>query len=339
LLAACAGTGNANPGATRNTPASSAQPSPTSALAFRCNLPISSDAFSNQQAGFVAIPSGAFTPDSSAALTYDTGTSRYRTAQSPALYGDSGTPSYDVALRRWLPVAWQQVLPDGSAYAYTREASPTRSRNEIHLVDVGSGRDRMIFNQDAYHVVAYQPEGVYVDYHLNGTDASSGLWLLNPTSGALKAYPTGRQGTWTRVAAGAAWSYSLNGSRFGSTSFARLDLLTGAVATWFSVTSPQPLGQPGSKSLRLIGLERDDPLVEVYSDEQNPEVWRLTAPNQATRLPEVPLGGMSPPASVTDSHGLWLIGSMGGVYLYSGVAADQVAAAPNANYVAAGACH
>src|SRR2546423_8995957 len=98
LLAACAGTGNANPGATRNTPASSVQASPTSALAFRCNLPISSDAFSKQQAGFVAIPSGAFTPDSTAALTYDTGTSRYRTAQSPALYGDSGTPSYDVAL-------------------------------------------------------------------------------------------------------------------------------------------------------------------------------------------------------------------------------------------------
>src|SRR5205823_469138 len=323
-----------------NTPASSAQASPTSALAFRCNLPISSDAFSQQQAGFVAIPSGAFTPDSTAALTYDTGTSRYRTAQSPALYGDSGTPSYDVALRRWLPVAWQQVLPDGSAYAYTREASPTRSRNEIHLVDVGSARDRMIFNQDAYHVVAYQPEGVYVDYHLNGTDASSGLWLLNPTSGALKAFPAGRQATWMRIAGGAAWSYSVDGNRFGSSSLARLDLATGQLATRIrDVSSTSP--EPGSKSIRLLGVNGSETLVQVYIDEHTSEVWRLTGPGQATRLSDIPLGALSPPFTVTDSHGMWLIAGDGAVYLYAGKAFDRVAVAPTnttPGYAVAGRC-
>jgi len=292
-----------------------------------------------QQGGFISLPSGTFTPDPNSGMTYDATSQRTGTTQSPVLYGDGGL-TYDRSYRRWLPVSWAKVLPDGSAYVYTREASPTQVRNEIHLVTVATASDRIISNQDAYHAIAYQPEGIYVDYHLNGTDASHGLWLLDPANGSLRTYPSGQSATWDRIAAGAAWSYSPTGNRFGSNMFARLDLNSGVVTTWFSVASPSP-PEPGFKTIRVLGFDGSDPLVQVYVDEHTSEIWRLSAPGQATRLPDVPLGVFSPPISVTDTHGTWLIAGDGNVYLYSGSGFSRVAAAPSGptpGPMVAGAC-
>ena len=248
--------------------------------------------------------------------------------------------TYDRPFKRWLPVSWALVLPDGSAYAYTREAKPTPIRNEIHVVDVATGNDRVIYNQGSYHVVAYQPDGIYLDNHLNGTDASNGLWRLDPVSGSLKAYPLGRQATWGWIAAGSAWSYSVNGNRFGSNSFNRLDLSTGAVETWFTVAAPEPPA-PGSKSIRAIGFDGSHPLVQVYVDERTSEIWRLSAAGQAAQLPNLALGALSPPSSVADSHGTWLIAGDGNVYLYADSTFTRQTAAPswvNDWYVVSGAC-
>jgi hypothetical protein len=311
-LAGCGGGSTAG-----STPTQSATATATTAL--NCRLPISTD--SGQQAGFLSIPSGTYAVDPSAASS-------------------SSGLSYDRPYHRWLPVSWAQVLPDGSAYAYTREASPTQSRNEIHLVDVATGTDRVIYNQGSYHVLAYQPDGIYLDNHLNGTDAANGLWLLNPTSGSLKAYPAGRQATWGWIGAGGAWSYSPDGNRFGSNSFARLDLSTGAVETWFQVASPPP-PEPGSKTIRLLGFEGSHPLVQVYVDDHTSEIWRLIAAGQATRLPDLALGPLSPPSSVADSHGTWLIAGDGGVYLFANGAFTKVASAPaiaSGWYIASGTC-
>ena len=336
VLAACSGGQPTSGGA----PSAKATATTTPAAALHCKLPVTAGQTASQQAGFISFPSGSFAADASSGTSYEIATMRYRTTQSPVLYGDSSSGTYDTAAGRWLPVAWTQVLPDGSAYAYTREASPTQSRNEIHVVDVATAHDRVVFNQSAYHVIAYTPEGIYVDFHLNGTDASSGLWLLDPTSGALKAFPAGRQATWMRIAGGAAWSYSVDGNRFGSSSFARLDLATGQLATWFRVVSPTP-PEPGSKSIRLVGVNGSEAVVQVYIDEHTSEVWRLTGPGQATRLSDIPLGALSPPFTVTDSHGMWLIAGDGAVYLYAGKAFDRVAVAPTnttPGYAVAGRC-
>lgn len=269
---------------------------------------------------------------------------RYRTAQAPVLYGDSGAPTYDGAYRLWLPVTAAQILPDGSAYVYTREANPTQVRNEIHLVSVATGVDRVIYNNDAYHALSYQPEGIYLDYHLNGTDGAHGLWLLNPTTQSLKAFPAGARAWWAAVVGGGAWSYSVDGNRFGSTSFARLDLSTGVVTTWFSASSQVPPPQPGSKIVRAIGFDGSlHPLVEVFVVGGTSEVWLLSAPGQATRLTGLPLLDVIPPMGVTDSHGTWAVGA-DGVYLYAGSGFRRVAAAPPFtgivadNYTIAGAC-
>jgi hypothetical protein len=269
---------------------------------------------------------------------------RYKTVQAPVLYGDSGSPTYDGAYRRWLPVTAAQVLPDGSAYVYTREATPTQFRNEIHIVNVTTGADRVIYNNDAYDALSYQPEGIYLYYHLNGTDGDHGLWLLNPTTQSLKAFPGGAQAWWAAVVGGGAWSYSVDGNRFGSTSFARLDLSTGVVATWFSASSQAQPPQPGFKSVRAIGFDGSlDPLVEVFVDGGMSEIWLLSAPGQATKLNGLPLLDFIPPLGVTDSHGTWVVGA-DGVYLYAGSAFQRVAAAPPftgivaGNYTIAGAC-
>lgn len=313
VLTACGGTTTgANP-----TPGSAA--ASASAAALNCRLPISH--VSGQQAGFLSISSGKFTPDPSA------GTS-------------TNGITYDRLQKRWLPVRWAQVLPDGSAYAYAREASPTPFRNEIHVVDVATGSDRVVYNQGAYNVVAYLPDGIYVDHHLSGTDGSNGLWLLDPASGSLKAYPSGQQATWGWIAAAGAWSYSPDGNRFGSNTFERLDLATGAVETWFQVASPQPPA-PGSKSIRVLGFDGSHPLVQVYVDDHTSEIWRLIAPGQATRLPDLALGPLSPPSSVADSHGTWLIAGDGGVYLYANAAFTRVASAPSVQggwYIVSGTC-
>jgi hypothetical protein len=336
LLAACGGQATVKPS---SSPAATPSTSP-SATALNCSLPVAlAMSGPTQQGGFISLPSGTFTTDPNSGMSYDATSRRTGSTQSPVLYGDGGM-TYDRPYRRWLPVSWAQVLADGSAYVYTREASPTQFRNEIHLVTVATGSDRIITNQDAYHAIAYQPEGIYVDHHLNGTDASSGLWLLDPASGSLKAYPSGQQATWARIAGGAAWSYSLTGNRFGSNAFARLDLNTGNVTTWFSVASPSP-PEPGFKTIRVLGFDGSDPLVQVYIDEHTSEIWRLSAPGQATRLPDVPLGVLSPPFSVTDTHGTWLIAGDGNVYLGSGSGFTRVAAAPSGatpGAMVAGAC-
>lgn len=330
LLAACGGA-----------EATSKPTSSPSAAILNCSLPVAlAMSGPTQQGGVISVPSGSFSADASSGMAYDVASQRTRTTQSPVLYGESGAMTYDRPYRRWLPVSWAQMLPDGSAYVYTREANPTQFRNEIHLVTVATASDRIISNNDAYHAIAYQPQGIYVDYHLNGTDASHGLWLLDPATGSLKAYPSAQPATWARIAAGAAWSYSPTGNRFGSNTFARLDLSTGAVTSWFSVASPSP-PEPGFKTIRVLGFDGSKPLIQVYVDEHTSEIWRLSAPGQAARLPDIPLGVLTPPFSVTDAHGTWLIAGDNGVYLYRGSGFARVAAGPagpTPGAMVAGAC-
>jgi hypothetical protein len=306
-----------------------------------CRLPVAQTGFGNTElAGFISLPSGTFEPDAGSGIASDAGANRTRTLQAPVLYGDGGA-TYDRTHRRWLPVARVQALPDGSAYVYTREANPTQFRNEIHLVNVATGTDRVIYNQGPYDALTYDVEGVYVTYHLNGTDAAHGLWLLDPTTQSLKAFPSGTRASWAAVAAGGAWSYSVDGNRFGSSSFARLDLATGTVTTWFSVPSPAQVPEPGSKTVLVIGFDKNQhPLVVVYVEGSAPEVWLVNAPGQATKLVGLQLAQFTPQLGATDSRGTWIVGA-DGVYLFNDSGFHRVASAPpgwTADYTIAGAC-
>ncbi len=343
LVAGCATANKPVPGPSSNSPAASiaASGSPD-AGAISCRLPVAgANAGNGTPLGFIELPSGAFQADSTTGIVYDSAARVPKTTQTPVLYGDSGA-TYDRAAGRWVPVAPAQVLGDGSAYVYTREASATQAVNEIHLVNVATATDRIIYNQGAYDAIAYRPEGIYLVHHLNGTDAANGLWLLDPVSGSIKGYPAGAQGTWIAIAAGGAWSYSVDGNRFGSSGFARLDLGTGTVATWYTATSSVQPPQSGSRVVRVIGFDRGEhPIVEIYTLGGNtPEVWLLTSPSQATRVRGLTLGDYTPPPGVTDIHGAWVVG-LDGVYLYGGNGSQRMAAAPPGwmpDYSVAGGC-
>jgi len=341
--------------ATANKPAATTAPSPSGSVlasatssatpaagAISCRLPVAgSNTGNGTPLGFIQLPSGTFQADSTTAIVYDSAAQVSKTTQTPVLHGDSGA-TYDRAAARWLPVAPAQVLADGSAYVYTREASPNQAVNEIHLVNVATATDRIIYNQGAYDAIAYRPEGVYLAHHLNGTDAANGLWLLDPVSGSLKPYPAGAQSSWIAIAGGGAWSYSVDGNRFGSSSFARLELGSGTVATWYTASSSVQPPQSGSRVVRVIGFDREnDPIVEIYTLGGNsPEVLLLTGPSQATTVSGLTLGDYTPPPSVTDNHGAWVVG-LDGVYLYGGKSFQRMAAAPpgwRPDYSVAGAC-
>ena len=106
--------------------------------------------------------------------------------------------SYDSDQHRWVPVPREWVSPDGSSYAYA-VIQPGAAQG-VHIVDVRTGSDRVIpgtsGDPDArgshFGVVAYQLDGVY----LNRVSqlGANGLWLLNPTTGAITQVSTDAPG-------------------------------------------------------------------------------------------------------------------------------------------------
>ncbi len=95
----------------------------------------------------------------------------------------------------------------------------------------------------------------------------------------------------------------------------------------------------GPKSVRVFGFGGSHPLVQGYVDEHTSEVWLVNAPGQATPLPDLPLGPMSPPMSVADSHRTRLL-TPDSVCLYANSGFQRVASAPAGGgfYAVAGGC-
>ena len=277
------------------------------------------------QAGFLDLASGKFAADSAA------------TASSTF---------YDWRSRRWLPVSMAQVLPDGSAYAYEKELSDSY---EIYVVQVATGAEQMVYRMpydQAYQILAFQPEGIYVYPIIHMSGLPSGLWLLDPSKAALKPLTTSVNGTWQLVSGGAAWGGP--GGMAGD-SLVRLDLATGALTTWFQHTVQGPQLEGYGYGVSVIGFDGSGrPLVEVYPPfdlsaavpNPKPEVWLVSSPGQATRVLGLPLPQQGAAIGVTDSHGMWVVGR-DGVYLYAKGAFRKVAplpAPPENNYMLAGGC-
>jgi hypothetical protein len=323
LLAACAGGSAA--------PASPAM----SAAVIRCSLPVyrwggvtnGGNYSIVGQYGFLNLASGKFAAD-------------------PKFTSVDGY--YDWRSRRWLPVPMAQVLPDGSAYVYEKELTDSY---EIHLVQVASGADRVVFHMpydNAYQILAFQPEGIYVYPIVHRSGLTAGLWLLDPATAALKPLPASMDGTWQLVSGGAAWG---GPGGVAGDSLVRLDLATGISTRWFQHTVQGAVFEGMGYGVSVIGFDGSGrPLVEVFppfdlqaspAPNPQPEVWLVSSPGQASRVLGLPVplqGGVA--TGVSDSHGMWVEGR-DGVYLYANGAFRKVAplpAAPENNYMLAGAC-
>jgi hypothetical protein len=319
-------------GCTRG-PAASTPPA-RSAAVVNCNLPVYKwGGVTNGgnysivgQYGFLSLASGKFAAD-------------------PEVTAITGF--YDWRSRRWLPVPMAQVLPDGSAYAYEKELTDSF---EIYVVHVATGAEEMVYRMpydNAYQILAFQPEGIYVYPIVHRSGLSGGLWLLDPSRSVLKPLPTSMDGTWQLVSGGAAWG---GPGGVAGESLVRLDLASGALTTWFQHIVQGAVFEGMGYGVSVIGFDESGrPLVEVYppfdlqaspAPNPQPEVWLVSSPGQATRVLGLPVPQQGVAIGVSDSHGMWVEGR-DGVYLYANGAFRRVAplpALPENNYMLAGGC-
>lgn len=232
---------------------------------------------------------------------------RWRSTIQPYLYG-RGLPSYDWALRRWLPTDSRSVSRDGSHYAYSPEFG------SIHDVEVATGQDHALKALDGPDTVLYYAhEGVYFN-HLWEGPPGPGLWLLDPATGAIRTVFS--DVAVDAVGGDAAWLPQVNPadpspvvSQLGGGAYAnqilRRDLTGGPTIPWFY--------RPG-KVLTVLGFDQDNhPLIAVKSG-TTPEsaIWQVPVANQGQPL----YSGQELLGAVADGHGTWFSDKQG-VYLYT----------------------
>ncbi len=349
LLVACGGGAHqaklAQPSPPATTSASAAQTvaqvSPTTSATAtppagpHCKIPLAVD---QTGSGFITLPGGSFSPDANSNLAFDNATNTFRTQASPVLHGPnfSGALSYDAALNRWLPVLATSVAPNGTQYAYAQNIFPPGSQgpvvptgSAIHIVDIPSGRDRVVYRGPLLAVVGWKREGVYLTHPcFEGCGQAGGLWLLDPTTGLIQqiiALPAANPErvwalVWSALGGGAAWAIGAdpNNPDAQPDRLVRHDLNGGPETIWFA--------KPGTQ-MTLLGMDGAQPVVAAQTDAVT-EVWLVTGSNQGQLLSSTPAaqsdGLLHPTSMLSDSNGIW-IGSTTGVFLWAnGVALEKL---------------
>ena len=229
--------------------------------------------------------------------------------------GSLGT-TYDWVLKRWLPVRRQFVSPDGNHYVYTQFGAS----NRIHVVDITTGSDQVVFQQGRFVATAYDHLGITL-VHIGpqitqmgqGAIEPDGVWLLDPATGQTRQVNADAK-YWGDVSSGFAW-------RHEGSSLLRLDLTSGDVSTWAQ--------WPGLE-VRVIGFDvAGNPVVDTrHSDliaEPLIEEWIAARQNNPTMFLSVTnsaqptehgIEGFALPTALGDDHGVWLEVTWG-LYLYS----------------------
>lgn len=262
-------------------------------------------------------------------MVQDPNTHMWRTATQPYFYGSNdsgrGRITYDPVVRRWIPVARDQVSADGLHYSYaeplfapgsnTQPGGPFMTGIHIRVVDLATASDRVVFSSTGYPfytVVAYGPEGIYLTAAcVSGCGPESlKLWRVDPATGKL-AKVSDRRGKWL-IRNGVAWvaTYEESGQ---TEQLLRLDLTNGQVATW--------LTGPG---MNLIDTDaQGSPLVTLTGAGASAQL-RVTAPQQSESIFPGPSNALL--AAVPDGSSTWLGGGPTGnvgIYLYSPASSAQ----------------
>ena len=248
--------------------------------------------------GFIAFPGGAFIADPSSSVTVPASspgaTPTPQNGPGPG-YGQGYGLSYDYQYSHWVPVATNQVSPDGSRYAYT-------TTNGIYVVNVASGTQAELGEGHAWSIVGVQSDSVYA-----GDPNAGGLWQL-PLSGSPSQIT--KSGYWRAATSTAAYGTATSAVPQGATnSIIRLDLKTGAITDWFT--------RSGSQSA-VSGFDgKGNPIISVnYLNGSGSEIWIATSSTTASPIAgfsSSPYGGSSGFNSwatpVADSHGVWFAGN------------------------------
>jgi len=281
------------------TPVTSVMPS--ASVQAACKLPVYWDVNRpsppglDLHTGFVSVPDGAVT----------------ELGILPGLPIANGA-TYDAGSNKWFGTDRQLLSPDETRYTYWA-ADP--AADEIHVVDIATGRDRIIYNGPTLYIpISFEQDVIYLVHAINlRQGAFEKLYRVDPVGGALTLVPGSDHHMyrgWGLISDGAAWGidYRVQGDTYVY-SVLRLDLATAVVTPWME-------GPPGDQILP-VGIDR---LHRLYvSDHQ--QLWRLGAPGQGEMLAD---GGQvsgagdvgSSTTFVSDSQGVWFAGR-GSVWFYS----------------------
>jgi hypothetical protein len=286
--------------------------------------------------GFVTFPAATFISDPAGGMH-----SRYlegglATDQPPILNGSpqGGPPYYNSAQRRWVPASAAQSTADGAFYAYGTGINLVKESPSVRVVDIAHDTEKIFTpvapgmeTPAAFFVLDFDASGVYF-MTWRGDRFGSGVWLLNPTTGAVRILT--RVPDVMKVRGGFAWVGRLDprdpsppsgvANRQIYNSLVRVDLKTGAEVIWY---------YNAGHSVWLKGLDsRDHPLVTVATGPDYPidssEIRLIDTPGGTGAL--IYDGGghsgtWSPDAlwltePQADNGRLWF-GSSRGLYLYT----------------------
>ncbi len=329
-----------------SSPSSAAQSSPLvtvtpSPAAPKGDLPVwiqepSSTGQLDFAGGFLHFPGGAFRRDPHADMV-SAGTipGLMRTPDQPYLYA-YGSPTtvvtltYDRTARRWLPVNRAQVSDDGLRYAYIDHEPGAAPSQRIHLVDVRTGSDQVVYrdtDNPLNAVVGVVQQNIYLT-SCQPTEPAGNCWgplrRLDATTGNI-ATVSDRRGMWV-ISGRIGWMvtcwpgqdpvscFGIYDER-GPNQLVRVDLATGNEEIW---------GR--GSGIDLIGVDRDGaPLITVGGTNEC-GVVRASAPELMEPLFSLPINhtvGCGFKTAIADRIGIWLQveyeppGTTAGIYLYS----------------------
>jgi hypothetical protein len=237
---------------------------------------------------------------------------------------------YDRAFAKWLPVLRTQVSPDGRRYAYAGENQPSYAGGKLHVVDVATGVDKVVYSGNtAYTVVDFAAAGIYVTSAPAPNGATHGLWLQDPSGGQPKLISS--EILDPAVGGGAAWGVHLNaadpspgpgGGEGPRNEVLRFDLRTGASTPWFY--------RPGAL-VWILGFDAaGHPFIRVYTDStvtEPIEIWLGQSPSEAIKI-FAGVGATPSQLGAVDSYGVWFDSfraSPNTVWLYAGGSLQKVA--------------
>jgi len=248
---------------------------------------------------------------------------------------DANGDVYDAQYQRWVPGMQELVSTDGSQYTYFSFSSTPPGNGQVHVVDVVSGVDRVVYDgATIYWPIAFAGDGIYVMHAINlKQNALEGLFRIDPAGGTVSSVPGSErlpQARWTLVSGGSAWGLTNQlGNQGILNKVEQLDLASGTVTEW--------LQEPQNVQLEPVGRDAQGRLYIT----DNYQLWRLDAPNVEERLlnPPPTAGQATLYIFAADPHGEW-IGAYGGPWHYSDfLGARQLVVATNHEMVVpAGPC-
>ena len=233
----------------------------------------------------------------------------------------AGSRFFDRAYSRWLAVGRDAVSADGSRYAYTEGNAFLNTPGRLHVVDVASGTDRVIYSgPTVYSVVDFAPEGIYLT-RAAPEGPSVGLWLQDPAGGTARLINSTIQVP--AIGGAAAWGQDFNsgdpnpppgGIAGPRNRIERVDLNTGTLTPWF-YRSGAYVSVAGfdAKSNPFISVDRPSPN-DPNANHDTIELWLVTTPTTAQRLFAGELSTSWPAGlAAIDNHGIWFDGGAGSI--------------------------